>query len=261
MIDKEKLTKQFKLVKMNEIDITTDESPVIQNAIQLTTYHGSKGREFDYVYLPNLISKLWEDFEMRGEYKLICNEVLEKEKAKELKDSELLKLLFVGITRAKYGLTLSYADEEDGKLTKLTKYIEQLENCDYAEETFEYNEDDFTKEFFRSISRDVFDNQKAFSDEIKERVAQIQLSPSRLNDYLDCPRKFFYTKVLGIDVEDANWDNANFGTVIHSILENAVKIAKDSGKYPTKEEITEQFYTIFNTQRFTNQASKEKFEK
>ena len=39
----------------DEIDVTTDKSPVVQNAIQLTTYHGSKGREFDYVYLPNLI--------------------------------------------------------------------------------------------------------------------------------------------------------------------------------------------------------------
>ena len=245
----------------DEIDITTEKNSIVQNAIQLTTYHGSKGREFDYVYLPNLISRNWENFKMPGEYKLICNEVLEKEEADKKKDSELLKLLFVGITRAKYGLTISFADMEENKANQVTKYLAELVNYDFESKTFEYKADDFTKEFFRSISRDVLDNQKAFSDEIKERVEQVVLSPSRLNDYISCPRKFFYTKVLGIDVEDADWDNANFGTAIHEMLENAVRIAKNTGKYPNEEEVTKQFYEIFNAQRFMTPSSKEKFEK
>ena len=246
---------------IDEIDIVTDKNSIVQNAIQLTTYHGSKGREFDYVYLPNLISKNWEDFRMPGEYKLICDEVLEKTKAENKKDSELLKLLFVGITRAKYALVISFADMEENKSNQITKYLAQLADYDFDNKIFEYKEDDFTREFFRSLSRDVFDNQKAFSNEIQERVEQIILSPSRLNDYLACPRKFFYTKVLGIDVEDADWDSANFGTTIHAILENAVRIAKDTGKYPDKEKITEQFYTILNSQKFTTVQAKEKFEK
>ncbi|UKI40307.1 MAG: hypothetical protein L6V95_08830 [Candidatus Melainabacteria bacterium] len=40
----------------NEIDITIDKNNMVQNAVQLITYHGSKGREFDYVYLPNLVA-------------------------------------------------------------------------------------------------------------------------------------------------------------------------------------------------------------
>ena len=246
---------------IDEIDINTDKTEIIQNAIQLTTFHGSKGREFEYVYLPNLISRNWEDFKMPGEYKFITDADLPKEIAQKKKDSELLKLLFVGITRAKYDLTLSFADMEANRPNQITKYLAELEDYDFDKETFEYKEDDFTKEFFRNLSRDVFDNHKAFADEIKERVARVVLSPSRLNDYMGCPRKFFYTKVLGIEIEDADWDNANFGTTIHKMLENAVRIAKDKGEYPNKEEITEQFYTIFNNARFTTPQDKEKFEK
>lgn len=245
----------------NEISISTDKSSVVQNAIQLTTYHGSKGREFDYVYLPNLISKNWEDFTMPGEYKLITEEVLDKEVAKEKKDSELLKLLFVGITRAKHTLTLSFSDMENGRANQITKYLAEFADYDFESETFEYKEEDFTTELVRSISRDVFDNQKAFETEIKERVGNVVLSPSRLNDYIDCPRKFFYTKVLEIDVEEGDWDNANFGTLMHKILENAVRTAKDKGAYPTLEEAIEAFNTGLNNARFTSQASKEKFEK
>ena len=181
--------------------------------------------------------------------------------AEAKKDSELLKLLFVGITRAKYALTLSFADKEDSRANQLTKYLSDFENWDFEKETFEYKEDDFTREFFRSISRDVFDNQKALVEEIKERVDNITLSPSRLNDYLECPRKFFYVKVLGIDVEDSNWDNANFGTVIHKILEDSVRIAKEKGEYPSAQSVVEEFNKIIDTERFSTPQAKEKFEK
>lgn len=246
---------------LNEIDITTDKNPIIQNAVQLTTYHGSKGREFDFVYLPNLISKNWEDFSMPGEYKLIIDEVLDPEVAKVKKDSELLKLLFVGITRAKHTLTISFADMDNGHANQITKYLANFAEYDFEKQTFEYKEEDFTNEFIRSISRDVYDNKQAFINEIKERVNTTVLSPSRLNDYLDCPRKFFYTKIMKIDMEEGDWDNANFGTLIHELLEKSVRTAKDKGSYPDIDSIMKDFETGLNATRFTTEAKKEKFAK
>lgn len=242
----------------NEIDINLDKDSVVQNAVQLMTYHGSKGREFEYVYLPNLISSNWEDFRMPGEYKLITEEVPDKDAAQAKKDSELLKLLFVGITRAKHTLTISFADSNNGKAQQITKYLEPTANYDFDSEQFECSADDLTTEFYRSVSSDVFDNQKAFKNEIEERVKSVVLSPSRLNDYLSCPRKFFYVKVLGIDVEEADWDGANFGTLIHSLLERAVKVAKESA-YPTIEEILEKFRLGMDGMKFSSEAKKEKY--
>ena len=242
----------------NEIDINLDKDSVVQNAVQLMTYHGSKGREFEYVYLPNLISSNWEDFRMPGEYKLITEDVPDKDAAQAKKDSELLKLLFVGITRAKHTLTISFADSNNGKAQQITKYLEPTANYDFDSEQFECSADDLTTEFYRSVSSDVFDNQKAFKNEIEERVKSVVLSPSRLNDYLSCPRKFFYVKVLGIDVEEADWDGANFGTLIHSLLERAVKVAKESA-YPTLEEILEKFRLDMDGMKFSSEAKKEKY--
>lgn len=242
----------------NEIDINLDKDSVVQNAVQLMTYHGAKGREFEYVYLPNLISSNWEDFRMPGEYKLITEEVPDKDTAQAKKDSELLKLLFVGITRAKHTLTISFADSNNGKAQQITKYLEPTANYDFDSEQFECSADDLTTEFYRSVSSDVFDNQKAFKNEIEERVKSVVLSPSRLNDYLSCPRKFFYVKVLGIDVEEADWDGANFGTLIHSLLERAVKVAKESA-YPTLEEILEKFRLGMDGMKFSSEAKKEKY--
>lgn len=245
----------------DEIDITTDKKSITENAIQLTTYHGSKGREFEYVYLPNLISKNWENFTMPAEYKLITDEVFDDATAQKRKDTELLKLLFVGITRAKHSLTISFADADSGKAQQLTKYLLPLSEYDFDKQNFDFNIDDFALEFVRSVSREVYDNKQAFINEIKERVANTVLSPSRLNDYLDCPRKFFYTKILAIDIEDKNWDSSNFGTLIHSLLEKAVRTAKVTGKYPAIEEIIDGFNKGLLKARFSNQAQKEKVAK
>ena len=245
----------------NNIDICLDKDNFIQNAVQLTTYHSSKGREFEYVYLPDLISKNWESFRMPGEYKLITEPVYEPHEEQLREDSELIKLLFVGITRAKHGLCLSFADMCDNKPQQITKYLADFTEYDFDGAQFAYNNDDFTKEFVRSFSREAYDNRKAFKTEIEERVKHIILSPSRLNDYLDCPRKFFYLKVLGIDVEEANWDSANYGSIIHKLLENAVRIAKQTGKYPEIEKIEQEFQTSLDNSKFTTPAQKEKFEK
>ena len=243
----------------NEIDINLDKESVVQNAVQLMTYHGSKGREFEYVYLPNLITSNWENFRMPGEYKLITDEVLDKDLAQEKKDSELLKLLFVGITRAKHALTISFADNNDGKSQQVTKYLAGVSDFDFESYQFECSAEDLTTEFFRSVSSDVFDHQKAFKNEIEERVKTVVLSPSRLNDYLSCPRKFFYTKVLGIDVEEADWDAANFGTLIHALLENSIKTAKETGSYPLIDNVLEDFRKEIDVLKFSSEARKEKY--
>ena len=243
----------------NEIDICLDKDSSVQNAVQLMTYHGSKGREFEYVYLPNLVSSSWENFRMPGEYKLITDEVYDKDTAQIKKDSELLKLLFVGITRAKHSLTLSFADNNENKAQQITKYLSEFSNYDFNSQQFECDAENLTKEFVRSISTEVFDNRKAFQNEIQERVKSIVLSPSRLNDYLTCPRKFFYLKVLEINVEEVDWDNANFGSIIHSILERAVKIAKEKGEYPDIKFVLEEFHSGVDNSRFSDIAKKEKF--
>ncbi len=246
---------------LNEIDITTDKNNIVQNAVQLLTYHGSKGREFEYVYLPNLVSSNWENFRMAGEYKLITDEVIDKDEQQLKKDSELLKLLYVGITRSKHGLTLSFSDNNNGRLQQITKYLADFSEYDFDFKQCECDAKDLTTEFFRSISSEVYDNRRAFAEEIKQRINNLVLSPSRLNDYLSCPRKFFYVKILGIDVEETDWDGANFGSLIHSILERSVKYAKENGDYPDIKVVSEEFDNGINSMRFFDITRKQKYAK
>ena len=245
----------------NEIDITIDKNNMVQNAVQLITYHGSKGREFDYVYLPNLVASSWEDFRRNGDYKFVTDEVLEPVLEQEKKDAELLKLLFVGITRAKFGLTMSFASSNNEKPQELTKYLNIAFDKKFDFDTYQidYNRDLFENEYYKFLSKDIYNNQKAFEKEIRQRVNNIILSPTRLNDYLECQRKFFYLKVLNIDIQHANWDNANYGTAIHNVLEKAVNFAFENNFYPKLEEMLEWFNQNMDNSTFTTVEKKEMF--
>ena len=236
----------------NEIEICINKTDK-QNAVQLTTYHSSKGREFEFVYLPNLIEKNWGNFKMPGEYKYITSKVLSKTEEAQKKESELLKLLFVGITRAKHTLTLSFSDKNENKQQQPTILLSNIINPDKIEYLrFECSQENFTKELFRSMSKEAYNHQKAFEDYIKSKIDNLELSVSRLNDYISCPRKFFYSKILEINVKEANWDSANFGTEIHNLLEKSAANALATGDYHTLDYVK----TKFNQDMKTIKCSK-----
>ncbi len=243
----------------NNIEITTDKNTVVQNAVQLLTYHASKGREFEYVYLPNLIENNWEKFKMPGEYKLITEQTPEDDE-KELKtDSELLKKFFVGITRAKYGLVLSHSDNADRKPRAATKYLDAVNDFDFERQIFEYKEDDFASEIYKALSTETFNHRKAFEDEIRERVKNITLSPTTLNAYLSCPRSFFYNNVLKIDSADIDRDAMNFGSIIHDILYKSAKSALNNNGYLNTGEAKALFLKEMSYTVFSNKDKKETF--
>lgn len=243
--------------KENDIQILTEKNNVVQNAIQLITYHGSKGREFSHVYLPNLLSTNWENFSMKGEYKLITDEILDKEDAQIKKDSELIKLLFVGITRAKYDLTISHSEVENKKTKTVTKYLDIVKDFDFDKKEFEYKEDNSITEFVKSISRETQNNRLFLETEMKSRANALILSASSINNYIRCPKDFMYKYILNIDIKESDWDSANFGSIIHKILENSARQALDGKGYLSKDEAIESFNTLMDKEIFKTKDKKE----
>ena len=123
----------------SEIKINLDKEDKPRNAVQLSTYHSSKGREFEYVFMPALTSQKWESSSSSYADKIPLDdngldfEDLE-EKQEQAKYLDNIKLLYVGMTRAKHTLVLSSVANGD-KNGKLSWFITQIKN------KFEENED------------------------------------------------------------------------------------------------------------------------
>lgn len=244
----------------DEISITTDKAPIAMNAVQLSTYHSAKGREFEYVYMPTLVRDKWESSRksMKSDIPLDISEYKTEDELKEQKLSEQIKLLYVGMTRAKHTLRLSYPDK-DGKSVKvpsaLVMHIEK--DCEREETPFEYDINSFWEERAKSLIKRDYDYSRDFCSMVDARLDGKHFSPSSINTYLKCPREYFYKYILDLEPKDGNPDSFSFGTAVHAACEYAVRYAKEHGIYPPKEEFIKAFKSELDNQPMSSFQQRE----
>lgn len=231
-------------IAFNEgFDIAISKEENRQNAVQLMTLHGSKGREFEYVFMPELLSKNWEKYRNIEKIKLPVDRVFFEPK------SEHLRLLFVGITRAKHTLCLSYPKNIDDKVVILTEYFSELLKKSSLLEINHFElENDSAQNEVKSSPSLKFDYKKHFAQQLKEIVEKLALSPSSMDMYLKCPRGFLYSRIYKIVSRELDTKELDFGNAIHRVLEKVVKSAMETGNYPSKEEIIASFDTEFGNE-------------
>ena len=230
------------------INLEINDNSFIENAVQLLTVHRSKGREFSYLFLPNLLAKNWEKRRSTDSLKLPI------EKAEFSKESEALRLLFVACTRAKHSLTLSYSTIIGGKSTELSTFIQSLTDNNELLETFnhELNSEEYVDEIIKQYTRLELYNKSTFMDELKLRAKNHIMSPSSMYLYNACPKQFLYAYLYRIPVIDEVNKNFSFGTSVHKALEKFIKLAIQKQKYSTKETLIKYFNSAIDKETFSS---------
>ena len=243
--------------------ITIDKDDYVQNAVQLLTLHGSKGREFEYVYLTNLLAKNWEKQRTPNSMDLPIEKTIFPGSEEDAKKAEQLRLLFVGVTRAKHSLSLTFSNIIDGKSQELTSYLSAITEREdlFERHNHEMSDEEYSIEVAKSFTVAQFNHQQAFVDELRARLKDFILSPSSLNSYLDCPRSFLYSNLIKIPVMDSEWEAANYGSAIHKTLEWAITEAKERGTYPSQSSFNDSFVKKLCNQKFVSQLKRTEYEK
>ena len=236
----------------SNIAITIDKEDYTQNAVQLITLHSSKGREFEYVYIPNLISKKWEGKRRTNSVSLPIDKEDKKVDEETARRSEQLRLLFVGITRAKHSLVLTYSNSVDANPQELTSYLSEAVENNNIVETYnhELEKDEYILEVVNSMKKEPFNYSAAFKEELKARTEKFIISHSSLSAYFNCPRAFMYSNILKIPVLEAESGSANYGSAIHRTLQYAVRYAKETGRYPDLTHLEEFFDKNLDMEKF-----------
>ncbi|MCD8025154.1 MAG: PD-(D/E)XK nuclease family protein, partial [Candidatus Gastranaerophilales bacterium] len=223
-------------------------------AVRLLTYHGSKGREFEHVFMPNLTSKAFEKASS-GNRELALP--VKKSKFTEDKDlnldAELKRLLFVGITRAKYGLHLSYSNAFNGVSQSATKYISNLfPKADELVENkfFQIDENAKIDETIKDLKVSEFSGD--YKKELETRVENLVISQTSLNKYINCPLQYLYSDILKIPVFIEDKDILSYGSSIHGAIEFMTNNAIKKGAWGTKDEMFENFCKETNKFEFSS---------
>ena len=218
------------------------------NCVQLMTAHGSKGLEFEHVFMMKCNdgkqkNTYWpggENNSGRFSYPPSLNGKVENES--QLKEEENRRLFYVAMTRAKKVLHLSYSDD-----SAKTHFINEFENfTDPVDVTGSFEE-------CQAIDEVVIPK---FSDDIlSEILGELSLSVSTLNAFLKCPLSFYFNK--GLKLPSETNEAMVFGSIIHEVLEK-IYISMDdsqSSELTVKtvlplEEALQLFETIFEEKSY-----------
>lgn len=238
-----------------ELSIDKPKTEKTEDAVQVVTYHSSKGREFNYVFMPNLTDSAYEGTNDKADKLPLSANSGGKEGRKKLERRDNVKMLFVGMTRAKSSLFLSYSlKKTEKKETKETELISEIKNRDFAVVN------DRTQESY-SIKCDESDNkvknffnwEKDYKDLAQKYIDEeiTQFSPTNLNGYLKCAAKYYLDRIIRLQDQGDN-SHTGYGSAVHKACEFLVKEALETGMYPSFNE----FITVFNkdvSERFFNE--------
>ncbi len=178
--------------------------------ITIMTAHGSKGLEFDYVFLPYATEESWIR-KSRGSYF-----VLPKEKGEEDDVRDDRRLFYVALTRARQHVMLSYslADGLGKGLTPL-RFLDELDSNLIAQTQI-------------SEMRALLKSKNLADKKASQMMAEIEyakqvllekgLSVTALNHFMDCPSDFYYKSILKIP--EAPSPSSEKGNAMHEALAN-----------------------------------------
>ncbi|HEV2339534.1 MAG TPA: ATP-dependent DNA helicase [Patescibacteria group bacterium] len=213
---------------LQEHHIRIQHTPTIQkNGVHILTAHKAKGLEFDYVYILQLFEGHWGNAR-KGIGSIVIpwsylKRTLELPTKEDIYEDER-RLFFVALTRAKKHITISYATHSiDGKEQIPSLFLSEIDQqfVDYLQT------DDFEQQFVLNPSfslmptatittkqkEQAYEKHKQFFWDLFMKRG---LSPTGLDNYLECPRKYFFVNLLNIP--DVPTEKELFGRVIHHAL-------------------------------------------
>jgi DNA helicase-2/ATP-dependent DNA helicase PcrA len=227
-----------------ENDVKLNYTKVFGNekSVQLYTYHGAKGREYEHVFLAGCIESQWEKKKKGGQYSVKIPPNINQVTTDENDMEELRRLFFVGLTRAKKQVYVSYYKlNEKGKPQSPTAFVNEL----YGENQKEFEEatikNDMSREDLIPFASLYVENTEVKLAQLEKEYVDRQLEKfsmnvSALNSYLDCPIGFYIKSILR--APSGKNESMTFGSVIHDTLEDFfVQMQANGQNFPSKQEL------------------------
>jgi DNA helicase-2/ATP-dependent DNA helicase PcrA len=209
-------------------------------AVKLMTAHKAKGLEFEHVFLPNLVDKHWGNGTRRTLIKLPSSIVARPTDAAHEKNEDDRRLFYVALTRAKSALYLTYPRAKEGKELLPSQFITELdgEQCSPIDTATndKIAESQLLTLFSPTVETSFSEQEAAY---IREVIVEQPLSPTGLNNYLRCPKGYFYRQILRIPT--AKTAQQGYGTAIHAAMQAFFLKHKATKHVPSLEELLTSF--------------------
>jgi DNA helicase-2/ATP-dependent DNA helicase PcrA len=225
--------------------------------VNLLTTHGSKGLEFEYVFLAGANTSSWEKKRKPGGgYSLPDTMFSSQPQHKE--EEELRRLFYVALTRAEQHLFISYSRYKlDGKELEPSMFIAEIQDQqDLPVQKVIISPEvlvEFQSLHFGEIeSPEIEKMETDFVDRLLEKFV---MNVTALNNYLKCPLEFYFKNLIRIP--SPKNEATEFGSAAHYALEQLFRKMQDGkqDRFPLKEEFIADFewYMYRHRESFTKE--------
>lgn len=194
-------------------------SGVSDSRVVITTAHGSKGLEYDYVFIPYATDESWVGKNHGRSFVL----PQEKGEGDEVKDAR--RLFYVAITRAKSHVNiLTPLMDMDGKVLTPVRFLEEIDSRFVLNTNYSGKLPPST-----GVYRNIKEKEKKELIEYSKNILQEKgLSVTAVNHYFTCPRQFLYKSILKIP--EAPTPSSEKGIAMHKAFAEVWSLEKKDVK-------------------------------
>jgi len=259
----EQLIQTIDLMTANGIPVPLVEISGTEKGVNLLTVHGSKGLEYEYIFLAGCNASLWEKKRTpSGGYKF--PDTMFSSLPESSNEEEQRRLFYVALTRAQEYLYISYARfNEKGKEIEPSMFIAEILNKHELPVETESLDKETAMEYdvlqFVAMAPEI---EKAEEDFITNLLDKFVMNVTALNNYLNCPLEFYFKNLIRIP--SGKSENLEFGSAVHHAIQRLFEKMKlhPQEKFPDKKEMISDFkwYMYRHREHFTQEAFRRRLE-
>jgi DNA helicase-2/ATP-dependent DNA helicase PcrA len=210
--------------------------------VNLLTAHGSKGLEFEHVFIIGMNAHLWEKKSNPNDgYKL--PDTLFSSLPSGSAAEELRRLFYVAMTRAEKYLNVSFVKlKSDGKDAEQSMFVAEIaEGNNLKIDTIKIQEDQLMEYEILNFIPKAPEIEKSEDDFITSILDKYVMNVTSLNNYLDCPLGFYYKNLIRIPAGKS--ETLEFGSAVHYALQKLFEEMQKNEKqeFPSQEKMIEHF--------------------
>lgn len=239
----EGLVNLLDMMESEEISLPLVQVSGSDKGVNLMTAHGSKGLEFEYVFVAGTNAGFWEKKRKPGGGYKLPDTIFSSLPAGN-DEEELRRLFYVALTRAEQHLYISYSRfRNDGRELEPSMFIAEILDQHEIPVVKTIVDTEVVAEFAALVfgeaqAPEIEKMEEQFVSRILEKFV---MNVTALNQFLKCPLEFYYKQIVRIPYPKN--ESTEFGSAVHHALEKLFRKMQDGGKdqFPSKQEFIADF--------------------
>ncbi len=245
----DQLVNIFMLMEKEGLSLPLVQISGSEKGVNLLTAHGSKGLEFEHVFLAGCNAASWEKKRKPGGGYSFPDTMFSSQ-PKQKEEEELRRLFYVALTRARLHLHISYSRfRNDGKDLEPSMFIAEIQDTQALPVEKILLDKDVLSEFamiqFAAAKAPEIDRSEA--EFVTQLLDKFVMNVTALNNYLKCPLQFYFQNL--VRVPSGKSEATEFGSAVHHALHKLFEKMQQTEQFPGKEEFILDFEWYMNRNR------------